>query len=169
MRYFKTIASISAGIIVLISTGCFHHWSEQEKKDFECKCAQTDTFGNSIVMFKGFDNKEFDSILIREYKDTTLLNSFKIFVWPAQSPSDKEQKIRSGTISRTLKIKYKYTFIVPGQKPYELSDMKMIMWAQWTQTSEGYGCVMGDFSLDGVKFKHEGNLSILKRDSTVGK
>jgi hypothetical protein len=41
--------------------------------------------------------------------------------------------------------------------------MKMITWSQWTMSSEGYGCVMGDFSIDGIKHKHEGNPVFVKR------
>ena len=150
-------------------TSCFHYWTEKEKKNFDCKCTQTDTFELGVVHFRGFNNTEFDSILVRAYKDTVLIDSFKIFVDPSKSDWDKENKRRSATILRTMKTKYKYQFIVPGQQPYELSNMKMIMWAEWTMTSENYGCVMGSFTLDGKKFEHCGNLCIEKHDTTSEK
>jgi hypothetical protein len=164
MNYLKSVLIIS---VIFVMGGCLnsHHkrWTEKEIKDFECQCAKTDTFKNIVVLFNGFESNEFDSVLIKEYKDRTLTDSFKIFVFPSESPWDKEHKSRSGTISRTMNIKYDYDFIIPGQKPYRLSNIKMIVKPQWTMFSEGYGCEPGDFMLDGVKYENVGNPQITKR------
>jgi hypothetical protein len=145
------------------------HWTEEQRKAFETQCSKTETFSNVTILFKGFDNNEFDSILVREYNNTTLLDSFKVFVSKSQSPDEKERKERSATISRTMNIKHKYHFIIPGQKPYELANMKMIMWAQYTMNSEGWGCVMGNYTIDGVKFEHDANPTFIKRDTSITK
>jgi len=151
-------------------TGCSNkRWSEKQRKEFESKCSQTETFSNVSIQFKGFDNNEFDSIMVKEYNNTDVLDSFKVFVFPAQSPDEKERKERSATINRTMNIKYKYHFIIPGQKPYELANMKMIMWAQFTMNSEGWGCVMGNFTIDGVKYEHDANPTFVKREMSITK
>ncbi len=144
----------------------YDHWTEEEMKNLKKKCSETDSFNDMIVLFHGFENSEFDSVLIKEYKDTLLLGSFRVFVWPAESPDDKRDKDRSATIDRTMNINYRYEFVVPGQRPYELKDMKMVIWSQETENSDGYGCVMGDFTLDDVVFEQIGNPSIIKRDTT---
>ncbi len=148
-------------------TVCFNSsWTEKQRKEFETKCSQTDTFNNVVFQLRGFDNNEFDSIWVKEYNDTALLDSFKVFVRPAQSPSDKERKERSVTIDRAMNIKYKYLFMLPRQKPYELANMKMIMWAQYTMTSEDWGCVMGDYTIDRVRFEHNANPTFIKRGTS---
>jgi hypothetical protein len=150
-------------ILVLFSTGCFHRWTEKEKKEFECTCEKTDTFQINPIEFVGFENNEFDSVLVKEFRDTILLDIFKIYVSKAEDPWGKEHKRRSGSANRTMHTKYLYEFVIPGYRSYILSDMKMIMWPQWSQTSENYGCVMGDFTLDGKQFHHCGNVCIEKR------
>lgn len=155
MRNFLSILSIT----LLLLTSCFHNrWSEKERKDFEIKCAQTDTFKNLMVQFYGFENKEFDSIQIKKFNHNVLIDSFVLFVRPATGGG-----MRSLVIERTLNINNKYQFIISGQKPYELANMKMIMWAEYTMTSEGYGCVMGEYSIDSVRFEHDAKPTFIKR------
>lgn len=166
----QTMAIIKNIVFILITlfslTSCFNtSWTPEQRKEFETKCNQTDTVHNLVCLFYGFHNNEFDSILIREYQDTTLLDSFKVFVWPAQSPSDIKRKERSATIRQGLNIKNNYHFIIPGQKPYVLANMKMIMWAQYTMAGEGWGCEMGDYTIDGVRFEHNSNPTFEKRYS----
>lgn len=151
--------------MTVILTGCFNNWTAEDRKKFEAECLLTETFNNVVFLFRGFDNNEFDSITVKEYKDSVLLDSFKVFVRPAQSPTDKEIKERRVTIDRPMNVKYRYHFIVPGQRPYELVDMKMVMWAQYTMTSEGWGCEMADYTIDGEKFEDRPNPTFLKRDA----
>jgi len=158
---FFIIASIIC--LLLIATGCsdpvpHHQWTEREIKEFECKCSQTDTFNNLIISFTGFGNKEFDSVLVREYQDTLLCDSFKMFVFPATGPWEIKNKKRSGHINRTMNTKYNYQFIVPGHPPYELANMKMIVWSAYP----GYDCVMGDFRMNGIRFQNDANPEIKK-------
>ena len=164
MKKFKFTLIIAIISITLIS--CFNrHWSAEQRKEFDTKCSQTDTFNNIVFQFRGFDNNEFDTIVVKDYKDTVLVDSFKVFVGPAQYPYEKERKERYATIDRTMNVKHKYHFIIPGQRPYELANMKMIMWAQYTMTSEGWGCVMGTYTIDGLRFEHDANPTFIKRDS----
>ena len=139
-------------------------WTQKKRDDFAMKCSQTDTIDGITVLFRGFDNNEFDSILIKEYKDTIFLDSFMVFVMPAQSPFDIERKERSSSIDRIMNTKHSYQFFIPGQEPYELANMKMVMWAQYSMCSEGWGCVMGDYTIDGVRFENDANPIIIKRD-----
>ncbi len=104
----KTKINIIAALLVfsafVLMSGCFetHRWTEKEKKNFECKCIQTDTFSNESIGFKGFENDEFDSVTINEFKDTVLLRSFKIFVSFVQNNDQGMVKTRWGTVNRTM-------------------------------------------------------------------
>ncbi|MES2515857.1 MAG: hypothetical protein V4580_17010 [Bacteroidota bacterium] len=145
-------------------TACFNNsWTEDERKTFETTCHQTDSVENLVCLFYGFDNSEFDSVLIKEYKDSTLLDSFKLVVNPAQSPSDIKRKERSATIPKKLSIHNSYHFIIPSQTPYVLDNMNMVMWAHFTMSGEDWGCVMGDYTLDSVRFEHSSNPTFIKR------
>lgn len=93
MRILRAIILIS--LLSVFLTSCFNSsWTEEQRKEFETKCAQTDTFNNVVFQFRGFDNSEFDSIWVKEYKDTTFLDSFRVFVWPSQIPYDKERIVQ---------------------------------------------------------------------------
>ena len=160
----KIVVAIS--ILIISNTSCSRkEWTDEQRKEFDKNCSQTDTFANVIFDFRGFDNNEFDSVLVKEYNDTILVDEFKIFVRQAQSQYDIEQKNRSFLIARTMHTKHTYHFIVPGQEPFVLANMKMVMWAQYTESSEGWGCEMGNYTIDGVRFEYNANPMFIKRDS----
>lgn len=117
----KTFKYGAAFAGLLLMTGCFNHWSEEERHEFEATCAQTKTFNNEVFLFRGFKNSELDSVQVKEYDGEKILDSFKFYVWPARD----ENETRSGHIERPMNINYNYHFIIPSQKPYILSDMKI--------------------------------------------
>lgn len=171
MKNSVLIFSISFSTFIYILTSCtnsnsnYDYWTEERIKNFQKECSEIDSFNNLVILFRGFGNSEFDSVLVKEYNDKLFVDSFRIFVWPAEDSYDRTEKERSATIFRTMNINNRYEFLVSGQKPYELKNMKMILWSQETENSNGYGCEMGDFTLDGVEFKGIGNPTIQKRDS----
>jgi len=163
MKILSTIFLIA--ILIVSLTSCFNsRWTEEERKEFETKCNQTDTFNNVTFELGGFADNEFDSIMVKDYKDSILVDSFKIFVPPASDSIDRANKHRWASIERTMNIKHKYQFIIPGQKPYELTNMKMVMWAQYTNTSEGWGCIMADYTIDSERFEGVANPGFAKRN-----
>ncbi|WP_294821040.1 hypothetical protein, partial [uncultured Flavobacterium sp.] len=120
-------------------------------------------FSGEVFIFRGFEDKAFDSVTVVEYKGNLPIDTFKMYVWPANRDYRGNDKVRSGTADRQMNVDYAYHFLVPGQAPYVLSDMKMVMWSQYTMFSEGYGCVMGDYTIDGMRFEHNGNPEFVKR------
>jgi len=150
--------------MLLVQAGCKNHWSTEQRNALRQKCTGTETFENIVVIFSGFEDREFDAVTIKEYNNTTLLDTFQVKVLLSGSPGDGENKQRMVTINRPLNIKYRYLFIIPGQKPYELANMKMDMHPQYTMGSEGWGCEMRDFTIDGVRFEKTGNPSFVKRE-----
>ena len=43
-----------------------------------------------------------------------------------------------------------YQFLIKEHEPFVLSDMKIIMKAQFTMYSEGYGCTLGEYKINGI-------------------
>jgi hypothetical protein len=130
-----------------------HEWTDEQRAEFKTKCNQRETFKIAPFCFKGFESDEFDSVLVKEYKDTSLISSFKAFVFPSQGPDEKKRKERWGHIERTMNIHYTYQFIVPGHKPFVLANMKMVTGPAYTQGCENYMCEMADYTIDGVRFE----------------
>jgi len=161
MRNLKYIFSLALVAVLMMS--CFNHWTAQQRVEFELQCTQTDTFHHLSLQFVGFDDNEFDSIRVEEYRDTVFIDSFNIFVSQANRPFEKESRVRSATIDRTMNVHHNYIFSIPSQEPYVLANMKMVMWAQYTMFSEGWGCLMGDYTLDGVRFEQHPIPTFIKR------
>jgi len=150
--------------LIVLLTGCFRHWSEDDREEFEAECTNTKTFRGNVFSFRGFDDTEFSSVSVVEYKGTTPIDTFRMPVSPAGGDFDREHKRRTGSTDREMRVDYTYHFLIPGQAPYILSDMKMIVWSQYTMFSEGYGCVMGNCTIDGVRFEQDGNPEFVKRN-----
>lgn len=152
-------------LLMITLTACpfSRDWTEEERAAFRANCAATDSVTNIVVQFRGFRNEEFDSVLVREYsRDSVLVDTFKLYVWPAQSPGDIQRKNRSARIDRWLKLDHTYAFCAGDRKPFILSDLQMVMWSQYTMDGEGWGCVMGDYKIDGEHFEHDANPTFVK-------
>lgn len=132
----------------LLLASCFDHWTEQERKAFKAQCSQIDTFSYVKVQFSGFDSVELTPLIVQEYLGSQLLDDFKLDVPMLKAPNE-------AVIERTLYGKRRYVFKLPGGQNFELANMEMVMWPQWTMLSEGYGCVMASYTIDGV---HHGDL-----------
>ena len=157
------IATTLVYIWTITLQSCFHHWSAEEKKNFQTKCEQTDTVSYLTFSLTGFTYSEVDTIMIKEVQEKKIIDSFYVQI-PASS-FDKARNRYWGRIERPLKIKNSYQFCIQNHLPYELTNMKMMMWPQWTMTSEGYGCVIGEYAIDGVKFEKNASPDFVNRDS----
>ncbi|MEN9639012.1 MAG: hypothetical protein RLZZ262_880 [Bacteroidota bacterium] len=150
--------------LAMFLSSCFDtSWTPEEREAFRAKCSQTYETENEIFYFRGFGDDEFDSVWVKAYRESLLLDSFQLHVPPSINQYDRERKIRSTAINRVLDIRNDYHILIPGQKPYVLANMKMIMWAQYTMSGEGWGCVMGDYTIDGVRYEHDAMPTFQKR------
>lgn len=131
---------------------CTHRWTAKERNDFQIKCSQTDTVSGLSFSLTGFRFDEIDTIQIKELTNNQINDTFSVFI--QKGTQDQAGNKYFGHIDRMIHLKNSYQFIIKGQVLHTLSDMQMIMWAQWTMASEGYGCVMGNYSIDGVIYKH---------------
>jgi len=112
-------------------------------------------------MLTGFKYEEVKNIAVHRIHNSSVVDSF--YVHADKNSFDSLRTRYTASIDKPIYIKDTYQFIIPGQKPFVLSDMKMIMWAQFTMFSEGYGCVMGDYKIDGERFEHNANPDFTKR------
>jgi len=145
--------------ILFGTIGCFKRWTVQEKKEFELKCSETDSLKNLTFLLSGFEYSEIEKILIKEYSNNILTDSFYINV----SKNSYDGKTYSEAITRTLNIKNKYLFCVKGELPYVLENMKMFICPERTMFSENYGCRMREFVLDGITYSNNSNPELVKR------
>ncbi len=164
--YGPSLARIAAAGLFMSAAciGCREHlgdWSEERRNEFKVQCSNTDTFSSLVLALRGFENSEFDSIRVEEYDGSILVDSFGVRV---DNMHDKLRRERLASIHQTMNVKHTYCFIVPGQDPFVLADMGMVMWAQYTMTGEGWGCVMGDYTLDSVRHEHNANPTLVKRN-----
>ncbi|MBL7950410.1 MAG: hypothetical protein JNM62_01715 [Flavobacteriales bacterium] len=164
VRVLKGYSWLLGLFISTFVIGCGLHngdWSEERRNEFEAECSKTDTFSSMVIALRGFENSEFDSIRVREFDGDLLVDSFGMKV---DRMHDKLRKERLASIHRKMNVKHTYRFLVPGQEPFILADMKMVMWAQYTMGGEGWGCVMGDYTLDSVRYEHNANPTLVKRN-----
>lgn len=145
---------------LLTLQSCFHHWTEKEKEEFKLKCSQTDTLTSLSFSMTGYNFDEIDTILVRELNDGKIIDTFSIFI--NQASFDRTRNRYSGNIERPMPLKHTYQFVVDGRPVHEIKNMKMMMWAQWTMNSEGYGCVMGDYIIDTTRYEHNANPDFIK-------
>ncbi len=139
--------------ILALTTGCMHRWTEKQRKEFSEECSKTDTIDGLTFFLTGFTYDEIENIMIKQIHNGQVVDSF--YVYPNKNTYDSLRTRYSAHIEKSLYIKDTFQFVVQGHDPFILSDMKMIMWAQYTMLSEGWGCVMGDYKIDGVRFEHD--------------
>jgi hypothetical protein len=134
--------------------------SPEERARFEKACSATDSTTNITVDFIGFRDEEFDSVLVREYSDTVFVDSFMLYVAPAQTADERRNLHRTATINEWLQLDRSYHFCTPSRKPFVLSKMKLIT-VSYRLTPDSLDCLMGDYLLDGERCENL-NLRFIK-------
>ncbi len=148
-------------IVFLISCRMHTRWTEKQRAEFAEECSSTDAVKDLAVSFTGFAYNEIQQITVKQIHREKIIDSF--YLHPDTNSFDSLRLRYSARINRSLYIKDTFKIIVKGYPPFMLSDMKMIMWEQFTMFSEGYGCVMGDYKIDGVRFEHNASPDFKKR------
>ncbi|MFV0539871.1 MAG: hypothetical protein ACK5MZ_01355 [Aestuariibaculum sp.] len=146
---------------LLMFQSCFQKWSESELKEFEINCSKTDTVDGISISFTGFDYSEIAACEILRIHNGNVVDTLFAEIYIRSYDSIRNRYHAS--INKTLFIKDSYRVELPSHK-FVLSDMKMVMWPQFTMFSEGYGCEMGDYKIDGKRFEHSANPDFIKKD-----
>ena len=145
-------------IIPLFLTSCFGKWSEARKKVFCEECEQTRIIEDLSFFLTGFSFSNNDSILVVQMRDSSVIDSFYVQINLTDSLRNRWQ----GWIDKTIILDDVYHFVVPEEQTFILSDMKMVMWRQFTMFSEGYGCQMAEYKIDGKLFEHNSSVDFIK-------
>jgi hypothetical protein len=154
----KTVIILS--VLALISS-CTTRWTEKQKRAFAENCSKTDTIDGLTFSLTGFTYDEIKNVMIKQIHNGQVVDSF--YIQANKNIYDSLRTRYIASIDKPLYIKDTFQFEIHGQAPYILSDMKMIMWAQFTMFSEGYGCIMGDYKINGVRFEHSANPDFIKK------
>lgn len=139
--------------------GCFSHWTEKERREFNEKCTATDSTDNITFQMVGFSYEEIEPLLIRHLRNGSQADSF--YVHFSRYRYDSVRSTYSEATDTRFCVNDTYQFVVKNAPPFVLADMKMVMWAQYTMGGEGYGCVMGDYTINGVRYQ-DANPSFIK-------
>lgn len=137
-------------------------WSEEKRQQFAEECAKTTTIDNLNIYFKDFDYHEVDTVLVKQIHDSKCIDSFFVYVNPKRDRYDSTRNYYGIYIDKPMLITDSYHFVVPNVQTFILSDMEMVMWPQYTMFSEGWGCRMGNYMLDSVRFEHNSNPVLIK-------
>jgi hypothetical protein len=146
-----------------ISCNKLNEWTEKERQDFKIKCSKTIYFNPSPISFTGFEFEEIDSVKVVEKSNSKKINTFFVYVDKENHMNRIEYKIYWANIEQNFNVNNSYEFYLGKDKPYVLDNMEMIMWAQYTMKGEGWGCEMGNFTIDNKRFEHIGNIDFTKR------
>jgi hypothetical protein len=161
MATTRILELLLMAFMLFLLESCSIHWTEKQKQEFAQKCSQSDTADHFVFMVTGFNYTEVGNIAVHRIHDGQVIDSF--YVHADRNSFDSIRTRYSVTVDKPIYIKDSYYFIMPGQKPFVLSDMKMIMQAQFPKFSNGYGCVMGDYKIDGARFQKNANPDFVKR------
>ena len=171
-RFFKillVLLGVGAGILALLFIAFYlmvefgGKWSEKERQQFAEECANTTTIDGLYFTLGGFDYHEVDTILVKRQHEGKYVDSFYVHVSSERHSYDSIRNQYRASINKPMQIADTYHFIVPDVQTFVLSDMEMVMWPQYTMFSEGWGCRIGCYTLDNVRFEHDSNPMLLKQ------
>ena len=151
-------------LTILSLTSCWNSsWTEAERKAFKEKCDSQIYFNIHPIKFTGFEFEEIATIPIVEKDSNKIIDT--LFIYPNNQRAAHEIQNQTYSSSPPLKFNknHSYEFYLGSDAPYILDNMQMIMWPQYTMRGEGYGCVIGNFTIDGEQFEKVGNMHFKKR------
>ena len=169
-RKILKILAICAGILVLLLIAfffmveCGGKWSEEKRKKFAEECASTTTIDRLDFSLVGFNYHEIDTIAIKQIHKNICIDSFLVFVAEERNQYDVDRNAYWAQFDKSIQITDTYHVIVPNVQTFVLSDMEMVMWAQYTMMSEGWGCIMGNYTIDTVRFEHDSHPTFVRKD-----
>lgn len=163
MRALVKNAYLLIPLFLLVS--CWStEWTEKEREEFSQKCSQKTHFNVGAICFTGFEQDEVTIVKAIEKNGLKILDTILIDVNAIRrSDHDKEYLRYWGSSDIEFNVNHSYEFILGNEEPYVLNNMEMIMWAQYTMGGEGWGCEMGNFTIDEEQFEGIGNICITKR------
>lgn len=161
----KKIEAIIFSALLISLTGCWNSssWTEEERETFRTKCESQIYFDTDPICFTGFTYEEIDTVIVLEKDSITTIDTIYIYTRQERSKHDKENQKFWGSPDTEFNVNHSYEFYLESDTPYVLDNMEMIMWAQYTMAGEGWGCEMGNFTIDNEKFEHQGNIYFKKR------
>jgi hypothetical protein len=168
IKISKSLRFILLGVflvLILIVSGCQHNWSEKQKQEFAQKCSETDTIEELNFYLKDFSYHEVENIYIQQIHNGIIVDSF--YAHANTSSFDKIRNTYSAGVSRKICIKDIYKIIVPGEKPFILSDMKTVVWPTPDWFHENYECIMANYVIDGKLHEHEPSVYLLSKQRGI--
>ena len=157
-------------LLIIFLTGCLNSskWTEEERKAFKSKCSSQIYFNTDPICFTGFEFEEIDTVIVIEKDSVTTLDTLYIYPKQQRDKHDEQYHKYWGASDVQFNVNHTYEFYLGSNKPYVLDNMEVIMWVQYTMAGEGWGCKMGNFTIDNEKFEHEGNIYFTKRGFKYG-
>jgi len=138
--------------VLALLAGCTTRWTEKQKEEFAEKCSKTDSIDGLTFFLTGFDYDEIKNIMIKRIHNGQIVDSFYLQP-PPKITFDSIRTRYLASIDRSLYLKDSFQFVIQGHEPFFLSDMEVGMKAQFTMFSEGYGCGMRAYKINGVRFE----------------
>jgi hypothetical protein len=165
IKISRRLRSVVLGVFlvfILIVYGCPHHWSEKQKQEFAQKCSDTDTIEGLNFFLKDFSYQEVENIYSQQVHNGIIVDSF--YAHADARSFDKIRNTYGAGISRKIYLKDIYKIIVPGEKPFILSDMKTVVWPTPVLFNENYMCIMANYTIDGKRHEHDPSVYLLSKE-----
>ena len=153
----------SLGIVILILLIFFFVMSARDgiyRKAVDKKCAETDFIIGQGFSVTGFTYDEVKNILVKEFNNNILIDSFTIQA--IEFPYDSIRKRYEAIIEKKINIKSVYKFYIKKQEPYILSNITLMPQTHRSMFSEVYGCDIESYELNGKIYKNSGHFDLKK-------
>lgn len=160
MKHYSFIILVGMIVCLFSHAGCSKKWTEKEKQEFAEACSRKTTIEGLGMSFTGFAFEDIEHAYIARIHNGQVVDS--LYIRPNKQDRDSLRCRYYAYINKTIYLKDTFHIIVPEKQTFVLSDMKMVMWPQFTMFSEGYGCVMGEFSVDGEKYERNTTPDFMK-------
>lgn len=157
----KNIYLLSCLTFTLFFAKC--GWTEEERANYKFECESQAYFVPEPISFTGYIYNEIDTIVVVEKDSLTIIDTLYIYPQKERSQYDISSKRFWGSTSAQFNINHSYEFYIDSGIPYVLDNMAMIVWAQYTMTGEGWGCLMGDYTIDNKLKEDQANINFYKR------
>jgi hypothetical protein len=150
MRTIVCKTALLAFVAAFLVSGCFLRYSEEERADIQAKCENRATISRLHVMFIGFAYAQMERIEVKAVRAGEIVDSFTLY--PDIDRDENGNVTAWMDIFREFTLSDEYHFTVPGARTFVLTNMKMGLWPQFTMLSEGYGCVVRAYTVDGKNY-----------------
>lgn len=142
-----------AGAVVILCVGCALSGCPKgvTREELSARCREAVFVSTSSIALTGFTLEQVSDIEVVEEREGRRVGSYKVQGRPISMAYGEDRF--TAALSQPLRTDSSYLFILQGEPTHRLSQLRVALAPHFSMMSEGWGCDLESYVLDGLEYR----------------